>query len=148
MPEVKQLKDKNSSVFYPQISKDGLVEPINGSDVPISAIAGLNSANVQGALAELVDNMDKPTYIVTFTAAGWTGSAAPYTQTVTVAGVTEDQVPVVGPNITTNDAATANSLLDAFSKVRRYTTNNGSITGYCYEDEKPEVDYQAIFKVL
>lgn len=54
---VKQLRDNQNNFIYPKIAKEGLVEPIYGSDVTISTIDGLNSSDVQGALNELVTNL-------------------------------------------------------------------------------------------
>ena len=87
-------------------------------------------------------------YILTFLASGWTGEAAPYTQTVTCETMQESDVPIVGPNVTTEDAEEANAQFAAFGKVKRYTTQDGSVTAYCYEDTPPDIDYTAIFKVL
>ena len=53
---VKQLRDNQNNFIYPKIAKEGLVEPIYGSDVGISAINGLQSSTVQGALNELAGN--------------------------------------------------------------------------------------------
>ena len=53
---VKQLRDNQNNFIYPKIAKEGLVEPINGNDVGISAINGIQSSTVQGALNELAGN--------------------------------------------------------------------------------------------
>lgn len=53
---VKQLRDNQNNFIYPKIVKEGLVEPINGNDVGISAINGIQSSTVQGALNELAGN--------------------------------------------------------------------------------------------
>lgn len=145
---VKQLRDNQNNLIYPKIAKEGLVEPINSNDVGISAINGLQSSNVQGALNELAGNLGKATYILTFLASGWTGEAAPYTQTVTCETMQESDVPIVGPNVTTANAEDANAQFAAFGKVKRYTTQDGSVIAYCYEDTPPDIDYSAIFKVL
>ena len=50
---VKQLRDNQNNFIYPKIAKEGLVEPINSNDVGISAINGIQSSTVQGALNEL-----------------------------------------------------------------------------------------------
>ena len=50
---IKQLRDNQNNFIYPKIAKEGLVEPINSNDVGISAINGIQSSTVQGALNEL-----------------------------------------------------------------------------------------------
>lgn len=45
--------------------------------------------------ADLIDKLGVPVREVTLTAAGWGGSAAPYTQTVTVPGATQDMGAIV-----------------------------------------------------
>ena len=53
---IKQLRDNQNNFIYPKIAKEGLVEPINSNDVGISAINGIQSSTVQGALNELAGN--------------------------------------------------------------------------------------------
>lgn len=67
----------------------------------------------------------------------WTGSSAPYTQTVSVAGILSSDNPVVDV-VLSSDAAASALILQAWAKVSRITTANGSITAYCY-DTKPSV---------
>lgn len=144
---VKQLRDKDSNLIYPRIAKEGFVEPLDGNDVEIDPITGLQSSTVQGALNELVEKSEGKVYTVTFLASGWTGDAAPYTQTIEVEGILETDVPVVGPKVTASTTEDINAQFNAFGLVRRYTTQNGSITGYCYEENPPEIDYTALFKL-
>ena len=144
---VKQLRDNQNNFIYPKIAKEGLVEPINSNDVGIETIEGLQSSTVQGALQELASASGKTVYTLTFPTSGWTGDAAPYTNTVACEGIKETDVPVAGPYVTSTDAEEANKLYAACGKVKRYTTQDGTITGYCYEDTPPEVDYQMIFKL-
>lgn len=144
---VKILKDKNDNIIYPKIAKEGFVEPLDGNDVGIDPITGLQSSTVQGALNELAGKSGGKVYTVTFLATGWTGDAAPYTQTIEVEGILETDVPVVGPKVTASTTDDINAQFEAFGKVRRYTTQDGSITGYCYEETPPEIDYTAMFKL-
>lgn len=71
-------------------------------------------------------------------ASGWTGDAAPYTQTVQVEGITVDDSPDYWPVYSgTNDEMIAQK--EAYAVIDRLTTADGSITVICFE-EKPEVD--------
>ena len=78
-------------------------------------------------------------------AASWS-AAAPYTQTVAVAGVTAEDSPVIG--ILIADGATAADVKaqnKAWSCVDRAVTGDGTITFYCY-NKKPEVDFSVLAK--
>lgn len=62
----------------------------------------------------------------------WTGSAAPYTQVISVPGMLATDVPIVdaAPSAT---FATAEAQLEAWSSIYRMTANNNSLTAYATE---------------
>ena len=73
--------------------------------------------------------------------------APPYTQTVSVDGVSITDHPIVDidmSNIADQDPVSA---LESWARVGRISTANGSITAYCYE-EKPEQDIAITFLVV
>ena len=65
----------------------------------------------------------------------WTGSSAPYTQTISVSGVTANDKPIICPVYSTTNS-TAIAQQQAWNMIGKITTNNGSITVTCFE-EKP-----------
>ena len=67
----------------------------------------------------------------------WAGAEPPYTQTVSVAGMTAAMNPIVDV-VLSDDTPTAIAQLEAWSMVNRITTDNGSITAFCFW-EKPTV---------
>lgn len=76
---------------------------------------------------------------VTFPVAGWTGTAAPYTQTVNVAGVTADDIPgqgVVYPTGCTR--AQQMAINKAVGYIYDLETGDGTVTLRC--TKKPTVD--------
>ncbi len=78
---------------------------------------------------------------VTLTASGWSGSAAPYTQTVSVEGATEDLEPVLVSALADGAAAaTQKAYAKAFGIICSGTAvvGNGSVTFKVYK--KPAVD--------
>ena len=66
----------------------------------------------------------------------WAGAEPPYTQTVSVAGMSAAMNPIVDV-VLSDDTPTAITQLEAWSLVNRITTDNGSITAFCFW-EKPE----------
>lgn len=90
------------------------------------------------------------TYEATFLAAGWS-AAAPYQQTVAVAGITVLDNPIAGQLFRDDEeegaAAYNTQALEEWGYVSRITTAEGSITGICFED-KPTVDIQVQLKVV
>ena len=78
---------------------------------------------------------------VTLTAAGWS-SSAPYTQTVSVAGITENDRPTVSLYLPDGiNAANVDLKEKAYACVNRAVTSAGKITVYCYK-KKPTADFQ------
>lgn len=62
---------------------------------------------------------------------GWTTASTGYTKTVTVRGITANDVPVVGV-VLSSDAASAQLQGKAFACVNRITTAANKITLYAY----------------
>ena len=70
--------------------------------------------------------------------ANYSGSAAPYTQTVSVPGILASDEPLVGLIPDATNVTTAQNQEKAWGNVSRIVTNNNSITIYCNK-KKPEV---------
>ena len=83
--------------------------------------------------------------ICTFLATGWSGTV-PYTQTVTVEGITESLNPRIDIIISDN-VVTGKKEEMAFSYVTKVTTGDGILTAYCYET-KPDVDLNIMIEVI
>lgn len=64
----------------------------------------------------------------------WTGSSAPYTQDITVAGVTANDEPVISP---VYSAVNATAILEkiAWNCVGKIVTGANKITVTCFEDK-------------
>ena len=65
----------------------------------------------------------------TIPATGWVGDTAPYTQTITVEGISEDDNPVVDI-ILSDDIETMQAQLEDYGKILKITTGDGNITVY------------------
>lgn len=66
-------------------------------------------------------------------ASGWSGSA-PYTQTVSVEGINENDMPHISP-VYSDDLATALAQKEAWEKVSRGKAGTNTITFICYGDK-------------
>lgn len=98
----------------------------------------INSTNIEINKLETVKT-------VTLLAAGWS-STAPYTQTVSVAGITADDKPIASLYLSDGITAAEVKLQSkAFACVDRATTGTGNITVYCY-NKKPAADFQIQMK--
>jgi len=81
----------------------------------------------------------------TLATASWS-STAPYTQTVSVAGITATDKPVVSLYLPDGiTAANVKLQSKAYAFVDRAITGAGKITVYCY-NKKPAVDFQIQMK--
>lgn len=72
----------------------------------------------------------------TLTSSGWSGSAAPYSQTISVTGILAADNPIVDVTYS-GTYATDSARAEAFANIYRIVTANGSITAYAIE--KPTV---------
>ena len=97
-------------------------------------------ANVQTDLGNLDAEVDKLKYVlVSLPASGWSGSA-PYTQTVSVSGMTEDWVPGI-PTAVLGSSVEVTALLaatEALGCIKMITSAAGTLTFTAPED-KPGV---------
>ena len=71
----------------------------------------------------------------------WTGSAAPYTQTITIAGMTANDNPIVDI-VPSTTYATAKTQIADFGKIYKITTAANSITVYATEKTSATVPIQ------
>lgn len=77
--------------------------------------------------------------------AGWS-AAAPYTQTISVSGMTVEDIPVIGILIADSTTATNVRLQNkAWGCVDRAVTGDGTITFFCY-NKKPATDFSVLVK--
>lgn len=120
--------------------------PLDGSNPMAGVLAmGGNKITGLGAPTDAADAATKEyvdgkrfTKIATITTTSWTGSAAPYTQSVTVPGIIETDT----PNITQcfyYDLPTSIVQKEAWNMVSRAYSGDGTITFVCFE-EKPAID--------
>lgn len=101
----------------------------------------------QAALEAISQKASTASYTAALSSAGWS-AAAPYSQTVNVAGLLATDDPLVDVSLNGADTAQAGKArTDAWTFVGRVETGNGTLTAYCYE-EKPEVDLPVIIKVV
>lgn len=76
----------------------------------------------------------------------WTGEEAPYTQNISVSGMTEDMNPIVDI-VLPDDTQQALDIMAAWEFVDKITTGNGNITVTCFKD-KPEVNIPIQIKAV
>lgn len=78
------------------------------------------------------------TYNATLLSSGWSGSSAPYTQTVSVSGILSTDK-VFADVVLDSSTSTALDQSRQWAFVSQMTTSNGSITAKCLE-YKPEIN--------
>ena len=73
----------------------------------------------------------------------WSGSAAPYTQTINISGILSTDTPHIMPVYGSN----VEDEIQAWSMVARAVTSDGAITFYCYGD-KPTIALNLQIEVI
>lgn len=85
------------------------------------------------------------TKTATFSVGGWTGTAAPYQNTIYVSGITASDSPIIALNLA-NNTTSANAMVtqQAWSFINAIVSGNGSLTAYA--NKKPTVNLPIIIK--
>lgn len=98
-------------------------------------------------LTEIADKIHLQYVTVTLTAAGWTGSKAPYSQTVACAGALTDMArPTIDINHTAGESyENAMAAEDAWANIYRAVTGDGTIT--VYASDKPTVNISMVVEL-
>ena len=99
-----------------------------------------------GTILEELDKKAEKTIYTATLGTNWIGSAAPYTQTITVAGILATDNPHIIPVYSSNNE-TALSETQAWSMVSQGETGNGIITFTCFK-EKPSVQLNLQIEVV
>ena len=81
----------------------------------------------------------------TLATGSWLGSSAPYTNTVSISGMTSTDKPIIALNLASNAAAsTVKTTQKCWSYITKITSGNGNITAYAYQ--KPTVNIPIVIK--
>lgn len=113
---------------------------VKASDIPMGANdATTVAAKLTQQETELKQKAKTTAYYAALPASGWTGSAAPYTQTVTVTGLKATDEVVADVDMSGATAETYEELAESWALVGTITTANNQITARCW-GEKPEND--------
>ena len=117
-------------------------------DLTTASASQMLSARQGTVLKALADSKASAAdYSAELTADGWTGDAAPYTQTVTVAGLTAEDRPFLDldmSGLTSADDMTA--AQDAFALVLKAETGAGTLT--VTASDKPDIDLTIKMKAV
>lgn len=81
----------------------------------------------------------------TFPSSGWTGSSAPFQNSISVPGIVSSDTPIIALNLESNTTS-ANAILahQAWSYINSMVTGDGTITAYA--NKKPTVNLPIIIK--
>lgn len=102
---------------------------------------------VDEAKQDVLDYVDGKRLLLTATlSTSWSGSAAPYTQKLTLSGILRSDAPHITP-VYSSTLSTALAQKEAWAKVNKAVTAANAITFTCFE-EKPEVQIPIQIEVI
>ena len=113
--------------------------------ITAGSIGTANLANGSVTAAKISDGAVSQTFTTVITADGWTGEAAPYTNTVTVNGLLTTDAPLVDM-IPSETYETAEAEAEAYANIYRMVTADNQLTAYA--TEKPTVDISIQIKAV
>lgn len=104
------------------------------------------TANEQAIARKNISAAETTLYTGTLLSSAWSENA-PYTQTLTISGILESDIPVADIILTNATTENYEELISNYSLVGRMTTSPNAITAYCYID-KPTINLDIQFKVV
>lgn len=104
-----------------------------------------SSHTSQAAAISTLGHVYEAEFTATLTASGWSGSTAPYTQTVTVSGITSSHNPIIDV-VMSGTYSTDQQRNDQWGYIYRAVTGTNSITFYA--SVKPTIDLPIRVKVV
>ena len=139
--------DESLEVFNFNVTKTPEIKIDNEGYWTIEGDRGPNPTKAQGEKGDtgtVEVNADCAILYATFLANNWS-SEAPYTQTVTVEGITENHVPIVDISYS-KDTSLWEDEEKNYSYLTKVETNDGTITAICLKD-RPENNFSIKLKI-
>ena len=123
------------------------INNLNGSNIKYTPQNGLKSKNVQDAISENannINNMKPKTVEVMCSSSNWNNSSAPYTNVISVSGVTANNIVEVALDPTATDDEVKACMKASIAKI---TQHSGGIKLYAY-GTKPTIGIPLICIVV
>lgn len=148
--KITPLIDKDGNKIYPPTKAKAVFMSDNATNVETAVTEAKTAAsNASTAANEAKTAVASKATTTVYTATigtSWSGSAAPYTQTVSVPGILSSDTPIVDINFSSIAYSNKEDVVTAWSSIYRITTSNNSIT--VYADEKTTTAVPIQLKVV
>ena len=141
--KITPLLDADGNQIYPPTKAKCVFMSDNATNVETAVENAKTAANE--AKTAVASKATTTVYTATV-GTSWSGSTAPYTQTITVSGILSTDTPIVDINFNGVDYSSKEDIVTAWSSIYRITTANNSIT--VYADEKTETSVPIQLKVV
>lgn len=115
---------------------------VTSAKLASSAVAAGNIASSAVTAAKIAANAVSTVYSGALTVAGWSGTAAPYSQAVTISGVLAADEPIIDL-VPSSTYATAVNEDEAWEKIYRAVTAANKITFYAKEKPTVALNFKA-----
>jgi hypothetical protein len=146
----------NNVLYYNETAQEWQAKEISRNDVGLSAVQNYGIANT----TEAVDDTNNSKYMtpyttylaiynpdvfnITLSSGSWSGSSAPYTQTITTTGMTANDNPFADINLSSVTYANVADVKTAWALLYRGTTGSNQVTFYA--DDVPSTNIPVIIR--
>lgn len=126
-----------------------ILDMTSGNDMYISA--GQSNIFLEGSIIDIraqqvsVDGTPAVQTFITNIGTSWTGTSAPYTQSITVSGIESNDRPIMDLNLANTAYANVENVSSQYSKIYRAVSGRNKITFYA--SEKTTVSIPIVLKV-
>lgn len=148
--KITPLIDKDGNKIYPPTKAKAVFMSDNATNVETAVTEAKTAAsNASTAANEAKTAVASKATTKVYTATigtSWSGSAAPYTLSVSVPGILSTDTPIVDINFSGIAYSNKEDVVTAWSSIYRITTSNNSIT--VYADDKTTTAVPIQLKVV
>nr|DAI01002.1 MAG TPA: hypothetical protein [Caudoviricetes sp.] len=148
--DINRFNGTDYDILLPTPATHAITHKADGTDPLVCQTGNYGDSTVTTAkivnnavtVNKIADNAVSTIYTGNLTVASWSGSAAPYSQAVTITGVLATDTPIVDL-VPSTTYATAESQIDGWANIYRAVASANTITFYATDIPTVSLSFQA-----